>query len=164
MRGKKGNAHEKWWKIWINSVGVNQSCKARTFLKLKRNLISGFFPLTQSNPDISPTLRSANECLWKKIRIIVSTNCHKQWRCIGIGLYNQNQLLILCKTEHRDTCLKLTYSDCVWYKVTTDYLILVQGDSVARGPQLLSVKHYVIEIMAWIYIHIPGTMQNRTCS
>jgi hypothetical protein len=28
MRGKKGNGQEKWWKRIINSVGVNQSCKA----------------------------------------------------------------------------------------------------------------------------------------
>jgi hypothetical protein len=44
------------------------------------------------------------------------------------------------------------------------YILEVQSDFLARGPKLLSIKHYVIEIMPWIYIHIPGTMQNRTCS
>jgi hypothetical protein len=34
----------------------------------------------------------------------------------------------------------------------------IQGESLSRGPKLLSIKNYVIEIM--IYIHIPGTMRN----
>jgi hypothetical protein len=29
----------------------------------------------------------------------------------------------------------------------------VQGDSVARGPKLLSIKSYVIEIMISTFIH-----------
>ena len=29
---------------------------------------------------------------------------------------------------------------------------LIQGDSVARGPKLLSIKNYVIEIMTWKFI------------
>ena len=29
----------------------------------------------------------------------------------------------------------------------------IQGDSVARGPKLLSIKNYVIEIMTWKFIH-----------
>jgi len=29
----------------------------------------------------------------------------------------------------------------------------VQGDSVARGPKLLSIKNYVIEIMTWKFIY-----------
>jgi hypothetical protein len=32
----------------------------------------------------------------------------------------------------------------------------IQGDSLARGPRILSIKHYVIEIMTKIYIHILG--------
>jgi len=30
--------------------------------------------------------------------------------------------------------------------------ILIQGDSVARGPKLLFIKHYVIDIMTWKFI------------
>ena len=30
---------------------------------------------------------------------------------------------------------------------------VIQGDSVARGPKLLSLKVYVIEIMTWIFIY-----------
>jgi hypothetical protein len=33
-----------------------------------------------------------------------------------------------------------------------------------EASKLLSMKLYVIEIMTRIYIQIPGTMQNRTCS
>jgi len=32
-------------------------------------------------------------------------------------------------------------------------LIIVQGDSVARGPKLLSIKNYVIGIMTWKFIY-----------
>jgi hypothetical protein len=38
----------------------------------------------------------------------------------------------------------------------------IQDDSLARDPKLLSIKHYVIEIMTRIYIHILGTVQKRT--
>ena len=31
--------------------------------------------------------------------------------------------------------------------------LVVQGDSVARGPKLLFIKNYVIEIMAWKFIY-----------
>ena len=31
--------------------------------------------------------------------------------------------------------------------------IYIQGDSVARGPKLLSTKNYVIEIMTWQFIY-----------
>ena len=30
---------------------------------------------------------------------------------------------------------------------------LIQGDSVARGPKLFSIKNYVIEIMTWKFIY-----------
>ena len=33
------------------------------------------------------------------------------------------------------------------------YVSLVQGDSVARDPKLLSIKNYVIEIMTWKFIY-----------
>ena len=32
-------------------------------------------------------------------------------------------------------------------------LMFVQGDSLARGPKLLSIKSYVIEIMTWKFIY-----------
>ena len=31
--------------------------------------------------------------------------------------------------------------------------VIIQGDSVARGPKLLSIKNYVIEIMTWKFIY-----------
>ena len=37
---------------------------------------------------------------------------------------------------------------------------ILQGESLAWGPKLLSIKNYDLKI----YIHIPWTMQNRTCS
>ena len=40
----------------------------------------------------------------------------------------------------------------------------IQGDSVARSPKLLSIKNCYWDNDLKIYIHIPGTMQNRTCS
>ena len=30
---------------------------------------------------------------------------------------------------------------------------IIQGDSVARGPKLLSIKNYVIELMTWKFIY-----------
>jgi len=33
------------------------------------------------------------------------------------------------------------------------YIEVVQGDSVARGPKLLSIKNYVIEIMTSKFIY-----------
>jgi len=49
--------------------------------------------------------------------------------------------------------------------VLTFNLFVIQGESVARGPKLLSIKNYVIEINDLkIYIHVLGTMQNRACS
>ena len=41
---------------------------------------------------------------------------------------------------------------------------IIQGDSVARGHKLLSVNLCYWDNDLKIYIHIPGTMQNRTCS
>ena len=35
----------------------------------------------------------------------------------------------------------------------TRQAMYVQGDSVARGPKLLSIKNYVIEIMIWKFIN-----------
>ena len=51
------------------NVGVNKSCKTRTFPKIKENFNFRTLPplLMQSNPDIAPTLRSAHECLRKEI-------------------------------------------------------------------------------------------------
>jgi len=41
----------------------------------------------------------------------------------------------------------------------------VQGDSVARGPKLLSIKKLCYrDNDLKIYIQIPGMTQNRTCS
>ena len=34
----------------------------------------------------------------------------------------------------------------------TTVFVYIQGDSVARGPKLLSIKNYVIEIMTWRFI------------
>ena len=33
------------------------------------------------------------------------------------------------------------------YPVLHNNIFIIQGDSVARGPKLLSIKNYVIEIM-----------------
>jgi hypothetical protein len=38
-----------------------------------------------------------------------------------------------------------------WKCVT--FVNIVQGDSLARGPKLLPIKHYVIEIMTWKFIY-----------
>ena len=35
----------------------------------------------------------------------------------------------------------------------TVHTAMVQGDSVARGPKLLSIKSYVIEIITWNFIY-----------
>ena len=37
--------------------------------------------------------------------------------------------------------------NCVLINVTTTTTTTLQDDSVARGPKLLSIKNYVIEIM-----------------
>jgi hypothetical protein len=42
--------------------------------------------------------------------------------------------------------------------------VVIQGDSFARGPKLLCIKHFYWDNDLKIYIHIPGTMQNRACS
>jgi len=31
--------------------------------------------------------------------------------------------------------------------------VVIQGNSVARGPKLLSIKNYIIEIMTWKFIY-----------
>ena len=42
---------------------------------------------------------------------------------------------------------------------------ILQGDSVAIGSKLLSIKNYVIEIMTWKWkMEMKKTMQNRTRS
>jgi len=40
----------------------------------------------------------------------------------------------------------------------------IQCESLASGPKLLSIKNCYWDNDLKIYIHIPGTMQNRTCS
>ena len=43
------------------------------------------------------------------------------------------------------------------YLTHTQYLCVcthIQGESLARGPKLLSTKNYVIEIMTWKFIYI----------
>jgi len=40
----------------------------------------------------------------------------------------------------------------------------IQCDSVARGPKIVYKKLCYSDNDLKIYIHIPGTMQNRTCS
>ena len=45
--------------------------------------------------------------------------------------------------------------------------MIMQGDSVARGPKLLSIKNYVIEVKTWKFIytyrerHKTGPVHNR---
>jgi hypothetical protein len=36
---------------------------------------------------------------------------------------------------------------------TSTFRFIVQGESLARGPKLLSIKNYVIEIMTWNFIY-----------
>jgi len=52
---------------------------------------------------------------------------------------------------------KLTHKRCYFRKkkslIYVYPCIVVQGDSVARGPKLLSIKNYVIEIMTWKFIY-----------
>jgi len=50
------------------------------------------------------------------------------------------KLEYLCLTFERWSCRQKTY-------------IYVQGESLARGPKLLSIKNYVIEIMSWKFIY-----------
>jgi len=38
------------------------------------------------------------------------------------------------------------------------FLVIIKGDSLARGPKLLSIKNYVIEIMTWKFTY---TYQER---
>jgi len=54
---------------------------------------------------------------------------------------------------------------CFVRAMTKSVKCIVQEVSLARRPKLLSIKNYVIEKNDLkIYVHIPGTMQNRTCS
>jgi hypothetical protein len=41
----------------------------------------------------------------------------------------------------------------LYYTTCNPKIIIIQGDSVTRGPKLLSIKNYVIEIMTWKFIY-----------
>ena len=41
----------------------------------------------------------------------------------------------------------------LWKLLDILKFLLLQGDSVARGPKLFSIKNYVIEIMTWKFIY-----------
>jgi len=47
----------------------------------------------------------------------------------------------------RTTVIGVLCENCVLINVTTTTTTTLQDDSVARGPKLLSIKNYVIEIM-----------------
>jgi len=44
---------------------------------------------------------------------------------------------------------KSVYTFCIYIYI----YIYIQGESLARGPKLLSIKNYVIKIMAWKFIY-----------
>jgi hypothetical protein len=39
----------------------------------------------------------------------------------------------------------------------------IQGDSIARGPKLLSIKNYIIEIMTWKFMYIYRQRWETAC-
>ena len=69
----------------------------------------------------------------------------------------------LCCTSNKTYNESITVpSNTIWYIYIYIY---IHGESLARGPKLLSIKklcYWDNDLM--IYINIPVTIQNRTCS
>ena len=56
-------------------------------------------------------------------------------------------------TSFHDLLVFLISSSIVLRHVLFGLLLLLQEESLARGPKLLSIKNYVIEIMTWKFIY-----------
>ena len=81
----------------------------------------------------------------------------------GVQSWRESNFVSLNKTRQ---ALSWTYSGgrCLWrhgrlrqpvffIRAAHRSVSEIQGDSVARGPKLLSIKNYVIEIMTWKFIY-----------
>ena len=55
--------------------------------------------------------------------------------------------VVVVRTQTICVCIFLGEFKCVFSPQIQAKLQQIQGDSVARGPKLLSIKNYVIEIM-----------------
>ena len=132
--------------ICLHSTDMQAHCELHTYVtKLVDGNVSNFpIPYRPWRVSLSPltTLTAPQPaCLYFHISVLPHNIFHSYVRHLQItrALHSQSQPLEAEVQRNQE-----------YY---SSHTTVIQGDSLSRGPKLLSIKNYVIEIMTWKFIY-----------